>query len=437
MRIFPIITAILVMTTLYFLVFERQRLMEFATGTETGEIVAGTSDDQAETGGSDAQATAESQGEGPDQDIISVVVQKSTTGDIANAVFVRGRTEAARQVQVRSETSGKVISVPRPKGSIVSEGEILCQLDPGTREISLLETRARLTQAQARLPEAEAGLPAARARLSEAQARLAEAELNLRAAESLSQDGFASQTRLATARAGFESAKAAVEAARSGVASAKSAVEAAHAGIQSAQAGVAAAEREISRLKITAPFAGLLESDSAETGSLLQPGGHCATVIQLDPIKLVGFIPEIDVARVRNGVQAGGRLATGREIAGIVTFVSRSADPITRTFRVEIDVPNPGGAIRDGQTAEIVIASDDSKAHLLPLSSLTLNDAGDIGVRTVTGDNRVRFLPVEVVRDTPEGIWVAGLPPEVDVIVVGQEYVVDGVEVVPVYREKT
>ena len=436
MRIFSIITAILVMATLYLLVFERERVIQFAAGTESAQSSQATADSTAEPGDNTTTADGSAPDDATDsEDLISVVVQTSTADDIANAVLVRGRTEAARQVQVRSETSGKVVSVPRPKGTTVTQGEILCQLDPGTREISLLEAEARLTQALARLPEAKAGLPAARARLAEAEARLAEAELNLRAAERLSEDGFASETRLATARAGFESARAAVETARSGVASSESAVEAARAGVQSAQAGVAAAKREIARLKIAAPFAGLLESDSAETGTLLQPGALCATVIQLDPIKLVGFVPEIDVARVKTGVPAGGRLATGKEIAGQVTFVSRSADPVTRTFRVEIEVPNPGGAIRDGQTAEILISSDGTAAHLLPLSSLTLNDAGDLGVRAVVEGNRVKFMPVEVVRDTTEGIWVSGLPPVVDVIVVGQEYVVDGVEVVPVYRE--
>ena len=386
----------------------------------------------AETGDQSAPETAVS---GDGARIVSVVAMKSQARDIASAVLVRGRTEAARQVEVRAETSGQVISEPLRKGSHVETGQTLCQLDPGTRQISLASARAALADAQARVPEAEARLPEALARLAEAESRLVEAAINLRAAKRLSEGGFASETRVASAEASHESAMAAVQAAKSGVAGSNSGVQAANAGIQSAQAGIAAAGLEIDRLTITAPFGGLLESDTAETGSLLQPGALCATVIQLDPIKLVGFIPETDVARVKVGVVAGARLATGHQVAGTVTFLSRSADSNTRTFRVEIQVPNTDLAIRDGQTAEIVISSDGEAAHLLPSSALTLNDQGDLGIRAVDATNHVEFFGVSVLRDTVDGIWVAGLPEQVDVIVVGQEFVIQGVAVDVAYRE--
>lgn len=106
--------------------------------------------------------------------------------------------------------------------------------------------------------------------------------------------------------------------------------------------------------------------------------------------------------------RAGARLASGQELVGQVTFISRSADDTTRTFRVEVEVPNADLAIRDGQTAEIIIAAEGTPAHLLPGSALTLNDAGDIGIRAVGEDNRAQFLPVGVLRDTVDGIWVTG-----------------------------
>lgn len=185
----------------------------------------------------------------------------------------------------------------------------------------------------------------------------------------------------------------------------------------------------MTRLNITAPFAGLLESDTAELGSLLQPGALCATVIQLDPIKLVGFVSEADVARVTLGADARARLVNRQEVTGAVTFVARSADPETRTFRVEVAVPNADLALRDGQTAEIMIASEGTPAHLLPQSALTLNDEGTLGVRIVTAENTAGFIPVALMRDTADGVWVAGLPQAADVIVIGQEYVVAGVPV--------
>ncbi|MEC9102868.1 MAG: efflux RND transporter periplasmic adaptor subunit, partial [Pseudomonadota bacterium] len=141
--------------------------------------------------------------------------------------------------------------------------------------------------------------------------------------------------------------------------------------------------------------------------------------------------PETDVNRVHTGAMAGARLATGTELVGQVTFLSRAADPQTRTFRVEIEVPNADLAIRDGQTAEIAIAADGVQAHFVPQSALTLNDDGDLGVSIVDGDNMARFSPITILRDTKDGVWISGPPDEAQIIVIGQDYVVDGVPVKP------
>ena len=407
MRLISLLTALLVVSALYLLVFERDAVIAFAAGDPAAADAAAV-----ETA---AAAAPEASG------AVKVVARRSTAQVIDRAVVLRGETNAARQVEVRAETSGQVVSDPLRKGIRVEAGDLLCRIDPGTREASLLEAEARLAQARTGIPEAEA-------RVAEARARLSEAEINDTAAERLTQDGFASQTRLASTRA-------AVESARAGLQSALSGLEAASAQIRSSEAAVAAAAKEIERLEIRAPFGGLLESDTAEIGSLLQPGALCATVIQLDPMKIVGFVPETEVDRVTLGARAGARLASGREVLGTVTFISRSADPMTRTFRVEIEVDNSDLAIRDGQTADIAIAADGADAHLLPQSALTLDDDGRLGVRLVSEDSTAIFAPVTVLRDTTEGIWVDGLAEEVAVIVVGQEFVTDGVPVEPTYRE--
>ncbi|MBJ3763566.1 efflux RND transporter periplasmic adaptor subunit [Maribius pontilimi] len=402
MRLFSILTALIVAGCLYLLVFEREAVLGFA-GADA--VV-----------GSEGEETVDL-----DAERISVVAIRSEAQMIDTAVVTRGRTEAERQVEVRAETSGKIVSSPLRKGAFIDAGELLCELDPGTRQIQLLEAEARLAEARSRLPEAKA-------RVAEAEAALNEARINQNASLNLSRDGFASDSRVAQSEAAVESALAAVEAAKAGE-------QAASSGVQSAQAAVAAAETELERLKITAPFAGLLEADTAELGALLQPGSLCATILQLDPIRLVGFVPETSVDRIEVGARAGARLATGQEVEGRVSFLSRSADPQTRTFRVDVEAPNPSLDIRDGQTAEIMIQSDGRSAHLLPQSALTLNDEGDLGVRLATEDNTALFAPVRVIRDSVEGVYVDGLDDEVRVIVLGQEYVGDGAPLDVTLRE--
>ncbi|RMA41377.1 efflux RND transporter periplasmic adaptor subunit [Rhodophyticola porphyridii] len=418
MRIFPIVTAVIVCAVLYLVILERDRLIGFA-GAFTGDD--GATAEMQEVAETDAPPEQELTADG--MHVVHVVARRSEATIAENAVLLRGRTEALRQVNVQSETSGLIISPPIRAGAFVEEGQLLCEIDRGTRGAALEEAEARLAEARSRLPEA-------RARVAEARAGLTAAEIDDNAASRLSESGFGSETRAASTAAARSAAEAAIQSAEAGV-------ETALSGIRSAEAGVERARQELTRLEIRAPFEGLLESDTAELGSLMQPGTLCATVIQLDPIKLVGFVPEAQVNRVEVGAAAGARLATGEEVQGEVIFLSRSADPQTRTFRVEIEVANADLAIRDGQTADIMISTAGLPAHLLPTSSLTLNDAGTLGVRIVTEDNRAQFVPVTMLRDTARGVLLTGLPDQATVITVGQEFVTDGVPVDVTYEELT
>jgi multidrug efflux system membrane fusion protein len=416
MRVFPLITAALVCGALYFIIFDRETLVEFAGGFGPGASTETVETTEAAVAEASPPAAREERG------LVHVTARRSEARQAENAVVLRGRTEALRMVDVAAETSGRIVSDPIRAGAFVEADTILCEIAPGTRLTALAEAEANLDSARARLPEAEAQLAGARAQLSAA-------EIDANAAARLSESGFGSETRAATAEATRESALAAIQSAQAAAAQAES-------GIRSAEAAVTRAEEEIERLTIRAPFSGHLESDTAELGALMQPGALCATIIQLDPIKLVGFVPEAQVDRVTLGAAAGARLASGHEVTGEVTFISRSADERTRTFRVEITVPNPDVTIRDGQTADIAIRTEGTRAHLLPTSAMTLNDNGQLGVRVVE-DGIVRFVPVRMIRDTANGVWLDGLPETADVITVGQEFVTEGVAVEVTYEELT
>ena len=426
MKLVPFLTAILVAVFLYFLVIERAAFFEFAglTQPETTET-------------EETQETAPSETAEETPNVVSVIARRSEARTIDSAVILRGETRAVRQVELRSETSGTIVSDPLRKGTFVTAGQLMCEIGVGTREIALADAEARLAETRSRIPEVEARVPEAQARIEEAASRLNEAQINLNAAEKLFEGGFAAETRVANALAGVRSAEAAVQTAEGGLKSARSGLENIQASILSAEAAVASARQEIEKLAIHAPFEGILESDTAEIGSLMQPGSLCGTIIQLDPIIIAGFVPEAEVNRITEGVRAGARMVDGTTIQGQVSFLSRSADQTTRTFLVEIEAPNADLKIRDGQTADILIEADGALAHLLPQSSLTLNDEGTLGVRIVAADGTAQFTPVRILRDTSQGVWLGGLPPVANVILVGQEYVTDGVPVLANYEEAT
>lgn len=428
MRIVSIILALMIAAVLYVVVIERDTLIAFVNDQPsqvTTEVEVESTTDNPTPLTNDLE------------DVVRVMAIRSQIREIDSAVVLRGQTEAARQVIMQAETSGRIISEPLPRGAFVTAGQVLCEIDPGTRNATLAEARARLAEALARRPEVEARIPEAEARMIEAKARLKEAQINANAATRLSADGFASETRVASADAALSSAKAAVISAEAGLKSATSGLDSLEAAAESARAAVQRSELDIARLKVTAPFAGVLETDTAELGSLLNTqGGNalCATILQLDPIRIVGFVPETEVGRIDIGATGRVRLTDGRALSGRVTFVARSADPLTRTFRVELTVPNSDQSIRDGQTAEIIIAAEGVQAHLIPASALTLNNDGTLGVRIVADDDTAQFAAVTFLRDSRDGAWITGLTDDAKIITVGQEYVTDGVPVHAFYE---
>ena len=387
MRIASILTALVVAAGLYAFVIERDAVLAIARSQLNVEPdTAQTGDEHPDGESATARDGPESPGEGQspfrgepeDNTAVRVVAIESTAQPVESGVVVRGQTEALRHVDIRSQASGLVLTEPFRKGSFVKKGQVLCVLDPGSKF----------------------------ADLQEAEARLEEATINEMTASKLAEEGFATLNRKNSAKAALESAEAAVERAR-----------------------VA-----ISRLQMIAPFDGLLESDAAETGSLLQPGSLCATVVQLDPIKIVGYLSDFEVDRIETGSNATARFTSGRVVSGEVTYISRTGDHDTRTFRIEVEVANADLSIRDGSAVEVFIASANEFAHLVPQSAMTLNDAGQIGLRTVQ-DGKARFNPIRILKDTPDGAWVKGLPDQATVIVVGHEYVIDGTPVDVSFRE--
>ena len=178
--------------------------------------------------------------------------------------------------------------------------------------------------------------------------------------------------------------------------------------------------------KVLAPFDGYLETFEVEVGDYLNTGGVCGTIIDPDPMMLVGEVAEKEITLVNVGSKAKAKLITGDQIEGTVSFVSTSSKHYSTPFRVEIKVDNKDRKIRDGVSAQIEISGAELLAHRISPSILLLGDTGELGVRTVDETNQVGFSRVEILEDTTEGIWISGLPEVAKIITIGQEYVYQG-----------
>ena len=182
---------------------------------------------------------------------------------------------------------------------------------------------------------------------------------------------------------------------------------------------------ELNRTEVKAPFSGYIES-IVKPGNFLDRGQICATIIDLDPIKFVAEVPEIQVSKVNIGQEAIIELITNQRVNGNLTFVSKSASPKTKTFKIESEIVNSSGSIKDGITATMTIRTDPVLAHRISPSILVLDDLGKIGVKVVNSNNVVEFSEVQIIEDLEEGLWISGLPDSVQIIVQGQGFVEDG-----------
>ena len=185
---------------------------------------------------------------------------------------------------------------------------------------------------------------------------------------------------------------------------------------------------ELNRTEVKAPFSGYIEK-IVKPGNFLERGQICATIIQLNPITFVAEVPESDINKVNEGQQVVLNLITGETIEGKLTFVSKSASSLTRTFKVEAEIENKNGLIRDGITSEMIIKTSKIKAHKITPSVLMLNDKGILGIKVIRDLEIVKFLPVTILEDSEDGIWVTGIPNQIQLIIQGQGFVEDNQKV--------
>ena len=182
---------------------------------------------------------------------------------------------------------------------------------------------------------------------------------------------------------------------------------------------------ELNRTEVKAPFDGYVEN-IVKPGNFIQRGEICATIIELSPITFVAEVPEAKIKDIFEGLQVKIDLITDETISSNLTFVSKSASPATRTFRVEAEFENLTGSIRDGITGTMHISTQPILAHKITASVLLLTDEGNIGVRTVNSESKVEFHSINIIQDTADGLWVSGIPQFSNLIVQGQGFVENG-----------
>ncbi len=299
---------------------------------------------------------------------------------VSQEIVLNGRMEPARTITLRSEVEGRVVKFGATQGSLVQKGDLIVQLDRRDRQ----------------------------ARLAQARALLKQRELEYTGAEKLRKQNLQSEIQLA--QIAFQ--------------------------LATARAQVVLIELEISNTRVVAPFDGILDRLPIEVGAYLQIGDEVARLLEQDPIIFAGYVSQQERHRLVLGDKGIVHLVTGLVAEGEVSYIAAEADPITRTFKVELHIPNPGGSFVSGITAELHIPVRFVSAIQLSPALLSLSNSDELGIKVVNRQNRVEFLPVQIVRSTAEGLWISGLPEGIRIITVGHGFVRAGDQVVAVDESK-
>jgi membrane fusion protein, multidrug efflux system len=317
-------------------------------------------------------------GETAPQKLFRVAVADARVEPRSRKLVLSGRTEADRKMMVTARGDGTVSELRVRRGAIVKQGDVIAILSDEARE-------SRVTQAQAMLMQ----------RKTELEARM-----------KLVRQGTLPALEAVNLETQFKAA----------------------------EAGLAAAQAELERSVIRAPWSGVINEVPVEIGQAAFSfgGREIAQIVALDPILAVVEVAERKLSGVKLGDQAEIRLVTGKTATGQIRFISKMASAATRTYRVDVAIPNADLSIPDGITAEVTIPVAPMPATRVPRSALVVSSNGDIGVRMVDAESKVRFVAAAVVEDDQSSMWLTGVPNGARVIVQGQDFVREGNLVDPV-----
>lgn len=341
----------------------------------TGEFSSvGSAADEAQA------ARAEEAGQEKQAPLRTVGVVNPPRIEHSRAIRISGHTDADKRAVLGTRAAGVIEELPIRLGDRVQRGDLIAKLEAEGKEAAVDTARQVLAQ------------------------REAEAD----AARQLAERGNLPKLQLDNALSALALARSQLE----------------------------QAEAELDRNILRAPFDGVIDRVDVELGSVVQSGTEVATILNLDPILARGEVSERDLRYVKPGDKADIRLVNGREVEGVLRHVSRDATAATRTYRVEIAIPNEDRSVPAGMTAEIVLRAEPIPATVLPRSVVTLSTEGDLGIRAVDADDKVVFFPIDLVDDTPRGLVLGGIPDDVRVIVAGQEFISEGDTVNPVAADE-
>jgi len=349
--------------------------------------------------------------------IIKVETKDFIAEQIDQSIVIQGQTTYNKKIDVKSETTGNITKLLFSRGDSVEKNNKLLTISLENRKEILESVKKDIERLKKEIVINEKN----RDNLLSKNSELIKLyEIEYLSAKQLIDKGLSSKSKLSLASFNLANAK-------SDLIDINLKFETQLANLESQLATYNSQLKQINldieNTIIKSPFSGIITNKNIEVSDYVTPGQILFTIVNLDPIKIQGYLSEYDINKVRLNTEAIIENSNGIKKNGTITFISPSAETSTRTFEIIIEADNKDLSYKSGITTKITIKGSELKAHKIPPSILTLLDDGTVGVKAVGKDNEVVFYPTKTIKDTIDGMWVSGLPEAVNLIISGQEYI--------------
>lgn len=309
--------------------------------------------------------------------IVNVEVETVAPRSFTQEVRLTGVARAMNDVVVSAEEGGVVRAVVRDKGRSIGAGDAIVRLDD-----AILKAQVATATAQARLAD----------------------EVWERRRKLYEEDGIGSELSYLEARYAAEQARGSLD----------------------------ALEERLARTTVRAPIGGTLDDRFVEVGAMVSPGTPVARIVQTGSIKVLAGVPERYALDVAAGARATVRFSVlpGERFPTSVSYAGATIDPQSRTFAVELKLPNPGGRIKPEMIADIEIVREEvEEAIVVSQQALVSMEEGYVVfVVEGTGDS-ARAAPRRVEISVTQGndvVVASGLEAGDRLVVVGQQGLTGG-----------
>jgi RND family efflux transporter MFP subunit len=309
--------------------------------------------------------------------VINVEVTEVQPQNFVEEIRLTAVALANQDVQISAEESGVIREILVDKGARVSEGQALFRIDDAVLSAQVAQVRAA--------------------------AELAE-ETYARRRSLWEEDRMGSEIVYLEARAAAEQTAA----------------------------NLKVLEERQARTVIRAPFEGVLESREVEVGTMVSPGMTVARVVDLNPVKVMAGVPERYASDVSVGTAATVTfdVLDGEGFEARIGYVGTTVERASRTFPIEIVLPNADGRIKPEMVASMsVIRRDLKDVVVVPQDALVRVEGGYVVFAAVEWEQGMvaEVRPVTVGPTQRDMVVIeAGIQSGERLIVVGQKSVADG-----------